>query len=80
MARLIVATYLPMRWGSDRGSQPWARDRHQKQNRALKGGLGLTGLHLLIHSGVERGYVPTDIMDRCIREVTCPRSLAQLLG
>jgi len=47
------------------------------QNRALKGGLGLTGLQLLIHSGVERGYVPIDILDRCIREVTRPRSASR---
>ena len=47
------------------------------QNRALKGGLGLTGLHLPIHSGVERGYVPIEILDRCIREVTRPRSTSR---
>jgi hypothetical protein len=46
-------------------------------NRALKGGLDLTGLHLLIHSGVEGGYVPIDILDLCIREVTRPRSASR---
>jgi hypothetical protein len=32
MARLIIATYFILyALGSDSGSQPWARDRHQKQ-------------------------------------------------
>jgi hypothetical protein len=45
------------------------RDRYQKQNQALKGGPGLTRLHLLIHPGDECGNVAIDVLNRHIGEL-----------